>query len=181
MDICVPSNAIGEPSDGFQTNKPQLTQCLSSFSHDLVQCEQRCNLRMLCGHVCDKPCSEDPHACSCKCELSSSVLSEVEPANVAESSIDGRPRVSTEEELKKQAIRGYQEFAQWGAKQQDILLLRKANPRSFAAMQRENQNVILTTDSSPARTKKGKKKVSAVSAKKDGIPRAVQEGRLLDD
>ncbi|RLL98124.1 hypothetical protein CFD26_105657 [Aspergillus turcosus] len=106
---------------------------------------------------------------------------EVEPANVAESSIDGRPRVSTEEELKKQAIRGYQEFAQWGAKQQDILLLRKANPRSFAAMQRENQNVILTTESSPARRKKGKKKVSAVSAKKDGIPRAVQEGTLLDD
>jgi helicase required for RNAi-mediated heterochromatin assembly 1 len=107
------------------------------------------------------------------------VLSEVEPANVAESSIDRRPMVSAEEELKKQAIRGYQEFAQWGAKQQDILLLRKANPRSLAAMQRENQNVVLTTESSPTRRKKGKKKVSAVSAK-DGIPKAVQEGTLLD-
>jgi helicase required for RNAi-mediated heterochromatin assembly 1 len=155
-------------------------QCLSSFPHDLVECEQRCNLRMLCGHVCDKPCSEN-HDCFCKCELSSSMLSEVEPANVAGSSIDHRPKVSTEEELKKQAIRGYQEFAQWGAKQQDILLLRRANPRSLAMMQRENHNAILTSDSSSTRHRKGKKKASAVSAKKDGIPRAAQEGTLLDD
>jgi helicase required for RNAi-mediated heterochromatin assembly 1 len=94
--------------------------------------------------------------------------------------IDDRPKVSTEEELKKQAIRGYQEFAQWGAKQQDILLLRKANPRSLATMQRENQNIILTSDSSSMRHKKGKK-ASAVSAKKAGIPKAVPEGTLLDD
>jgi helicase required for RNAi-mediated heterochromatin assembly 1 len=105
----------------------------------------------------------------------------VEPANVAGSAIDDRPKVSTEEELKKQAIRGYQEFAQWGAKQQDILLLRKANPRSLATMQRENQNIILTSDSSSTRHKKGKKKASAVSAKKAGIPKAVPEGTLLDD
>ncbi|RHZ61331.1 putative DEAD box helicase involved in nonsense mediated decay [Aspergillus thermomutatus] len=106
---------------------------------------------------------------------------ELEPANVKGSSIDRRQRVSAEEELKKKAIRGYQEFAQWGAKQQDILLLRKANPRSLAAMQRGTQNVILTNDSSPTRHKKGKKRVSAVSAKEGGISRAVPVGKLLED
>ncbi|GFF26084.1 ATP binding protein, putative [Aspergillus udagawae] len=182
-----------EPSDWIKTNGGCRQPCdepldcghkcalqCHSFPHDLVECEQRCNLRMLCGHVCDKPCSGN-HDCFCKCELSSSMLSEVEPAKVAGSSIDHRPKVSTEEELKKQAIRGYQEFAQWGAKQQDILLLRRANPRSLATMQRENHNAILTSDSSSTRHRKGKKKASAVSAKKDGIPRAAQEGTLLDD
>ncbi|KAK9642316.1 hypothetical protein HCH54_007750 [Aspergillus fumigatus] len=106
---------------------------------------------------------------------------EGEPANVAESSIDYRPKDLMEEELKQQAIRGYQEFAQWGAKQQDILLLRKANPRSLATMQREKQNVILASASSSTRHKNGKKKASAVSPKKAGTSKAVPEGTLLDD
>ncbi|GFF45258.1 helicase required for RNAi-mediated heterochromatin assembly 1 [Aspergillus lentulus] len=118
---------------------------------------------------------------TCQKHGNTTLNQEVEPANVAGAAIDDRPKVSTEEELKKQAIRGYQEFAQWGAKQQDILLLRKANPRSLATMQRENQNVILTSNSSSTRHKKGKKKASAVSAKKAGIPKAVPEGTLLDD
>ncbi|KAK9557283.1 hypothetical protein V6Z88_005020 [Aspergillus fumigatus] len=106
---------------------------------------------------------------------------EGEPANVAESSIDYRPKDLMEEELKQQAIRGYQEFAQWGAKQQDIFLLRKANPRSLATMQREKQNVILASASSSTRHKNGKKKASAVSPKKAGTSKAVPEGTLLDD
>ncbi|KAH2661149.1 hypothetical protein KXV79_005551 [Aspergillus fumigatus] len=99
----------------------------------------------------------------------------------AKSSIDYRPKDLMEEELKQQAIRGYQEFAQWGAKQQDIFLLRKANPRSLATMQREKQNVILASASSSTRHKNGKKKASAVSPKKAGTSKAVPEGTLLDD
>ncbi|KAH2981469.1 hypothetical protein KXV25_002703 [Aspergillus fumigatus] len=117
----------------------------------------------------------------CQKHGNTTLIQEGEPANVAESSIDYRPKDLMEEELKQQAIRGYQEFAQWGAKQQDIFLLRKANPRSLATMQREKQNVILASASSSTRHKNGKKKASAVSPKKAGTSKAVPEGTLLDD
>ncbi|KAH3495940.1 hypothetical protein KXW24_002441 [Aspergillus fumigatus] len=170
---------IQEPADWVKTNGG---------------CRQPCEEPLSCGHKCVLQChsvfqaspmiwSSANSVATSECSVVMSATNPVQKITTvsAKSSIDYRPKDLMEEELKQQAIRGYQEFAQWGAKQQDIFLLRKANPRSLATMQREKQNVILASASSSTRHKNGKKKASAVSPKKAGTSKAVPEGTLLDD
>ncbi|KAE8146473.1 P-loop containing nucleoside triphosphate hydrolase protein [Aspergillus avenaceus] len=96
-----------------------------SFSHDKVRCNEICNQTMRCGHTCNKPCFES-HICHCQCPLIQAAPSD--PTGL-DSIQNTHSHIINEESIRQAAIRGYQAFANGGAKEQDELLLKLAESK----------------------------------------------------